>query len=119
MVMQIKLVFVGKGKRPCWQANTKKKSLIFCVLFLLFAFLAKGLFDRACSSEEVNLLIHDELQPDEGFHGLYDEAIDSLEKKLRKVLPNTFYGIHSFIEVSGETALQPQIEKDAGIIVSL
>ncbi|CAH3018747.1 unnamed protein product, partial [Porites evermanni] len=58
----------------------------------------KGLFDRACSSEEVNILIHDELKPDEGFHGLYEKAIDSLEKKLRKVLPNTFYGIHSFIE---------------------
>ena len=72
--------------------------------FFLFAFLEKGLFDRACSSKEVNILIHDELQPDEGFHGLYDKAIDSLEKKLRKVLPNTFYGIHSFIEVSGETA---------------
>ena len=75
--------------------------------FFLFAFLGKGLFDRACSSEEVNILIHDELQPDEGFHGLYEKAIDSLKKKLEKVLLNTFYGIHSFIEVSGETALQP------------
>ena len=83
------------------------KVAYFVYFFFLFAFFEKGLFDRACSSEEVNLLIHDELQPDEGFHSLYDKAIDSLEKKLRKVLPNTFYGIHSFIEVSGETALQP------------
>ena len=93
-----------------------------CFFFFLFAFLGKGLFDRAFSSEEVNILIHDELQPDEGFHGLYEKAVDSLEKKLRKVLPNTFYGIHSFIEVSGLVVKQlsnPQIEKDAGIIVSL
>ena len=85
----------------------RRKVAYFVFFFFLFAFLGKGLFDRACSSEEVNILIHDELQPDEGFHGLYEKAIDSLEKKSRKVLPNTFYGIHSFIEVSGETALQP------------
>ena len=90
--------------------------------FFLFAFLAKGLFDRACSSEEVNILIHDELQPDEGFHGLYEKAIDSLKKKLEKVLLNTFYGIHSFIEVSGETALQtPNWERrrDYSIVVDV
>ena len=119
MVMQIRLFLLEKGKGLVGRRMRRRKVSYFVYFFFLFAFLAKGLFDRACSSEEVNLLIHDELQPDEGFHGLYDEAIDSLEKKLRKVLPNTFYGIHSFIEVSGETALQPQIEKDAGIIVSL
>ena len=82
----------------------------------------KGLFDRACSSEEVNILIQDELQPDEGFHGLYEKAVDSLEKKLRKVLPNTFYGIHSFIEVSSETALQPpnwERRRDYSIVVDV
>ena len=86
--------------------------------FFLFAFLE--IFDRACSSEEVNILIHDELQPDEGFHGLYEKAIDSLKKKLEKVLLDTFYGIHSFIEVSGETALQsPNWERrrDYSIVV--
>ena len=98
----------------CWKREKallageyeEEKSHILLFFFFLFACLEKGLFDRACSSEEVNILIHDELKPDEGFHGLYEKAIDSLEKKLRKVLPNTFYGIHSFIEVSGETALQ-------------
>ena len=82
----------------------RRKVAYFVYFFFLFAFLE--IFDRACSSEEVNILIHDELQPDEGFHGLYEKAIDSLKKKLEKVLLDTFYGIHSFIEVSSETALQ-------------
>ena len=96
-----------KGKGLVGRRMRRRKVSYFGYFFFLFALLEKALFDRACSSEEVNILIHDELQPDEGFHGLYDKAIDSLEKRLRKVLPNTFYGIHSFIEVSDETALQP------------
>ena len=47
------------------------------------------------------------MQPDKGFDRLYDKAIDSLYKKLRRVLPNTFYGIHDFIEVSDETLPHP------------
>ena len=67
----------------------------------------KGFFDRAFFSQEVEIFIHDELQPDKGFDRLYDKAIDSLYKKLRRVLPNTFYGIHDFIEVSDETLPHP------------
>ena len=69
-----------------------------------FAFLGKGLFERACSSQEVNNFIRDELQPNKKFHRLYNDATNSLYEELQRVLPNTFYGIHNFIEVSAETA---------------
>ena len=63
----------------------------------------------------------DELQADKEFHGLYDDAYDSLYKELQRVLKNTFYGIQNLTEVSGETAQSPppKLEKDAGVIVSL
>ena len=69
----------------------------------------------------MNIFISDELQPDEEFYGLYDDAIDSLYKELQRVLQNTFYGIHNLIEVSGETAQSPpsKLEQDARVIVSL
>ncbi|CAH3113461.1 unnamed protein product, partial [Porites lobata] len=79
----------------------------------------KGLFDRACSSREVEIFIHDELQPDKGFDRLYDKAIDSLYKKLRRVLPNTFYGIHDFIEggsIAKGTALKNNSDLDCVMV---
>lgn len=63
----------------------------------------KGIFERACSSQEVNNFISDELQLDKEFHRLYNNAFNSLYEELQRVLPNTFYGIHNLIEVSGET----------------
>ena len=88
-----------------------------------FAFLGEGLFERACSSQEVNNFIRDELQPNKEFHRLYNDAIDSLYEELQRVSPNTFYGIHNLIEVSGETAPNSKgagvVEKEAEVIVSL
>ena len=83
----------------------------------------KGIFERACSSKEVNNFISDELQLDKEFHRTYNDAFNSLDEKLQRVLPNTFYGIHILIEVSGETAPNSKgaevVEKDAEVIVSL
>ena len=56
----------------------------------------RGIFERACSSQEVNNFIRDELQPNKEFHRLYNDAINSLYEELQRV-----YGIHNLIEVSG------------------
>ena len=77
-----------------------------------------GIFERACSSQEVNNFISDELQPNKEFHRLYNDATNSLYEELQRV-----YGIHNLIEVSGETASYSKgagvVEKDAEVIVSL
>ena len=79
-----------------------------------------GIFERACSSQEVNNFISDELQPNKEFHRLYNDATNSLYEELQRVLPNTFYGIHNLIEVSGETASNSKgagvVEKDAEVV---
>ena len=72
-----------------------------------------GIFERACSSQEVNNFISDELQPNKEFHSLYNDAINSLYEELQNFSPNTFYGIHNLIEVSGETAPN---SKGAGVV---
>ena len=78
----------------------------------------KGIFERACSSQEVNNFISDELQPNKEFHRLYNDATNSLYEELQRV-----YGIHNLIEVSGETASYSKgagvVQKDAEVIVSL
>ena len=39
-------------QRACWQAVVRRRKVAYFVyFFFLFAFLEKGLFDRACSSE--------------------------------------------------------------------
>ena len=77
-----------------------------------------GIFERACSSQEVNNFISDELQPNKEFHRLYNDATNSLYEELQRV-----YGIHNLIEVSGETASYSKgagvVQKDAEVIVSL
>ena len=77
-----------------------------------------GIFERACSSQEVNNFISDELQPNKEFHRLYNDATNSLYEELQRV-----YGIHNLIEVSSETAPYSKgagvVEKDAEVIVSL
>ena len=73
----------------------------------------KGIFERACSSQEVNNFISDELQPNKEFHSLYNDATNSLYEELQNFSPNTFYGIHNLIEVSGETAPN---SKGAGVV---
>ena len=64
----------------------------------------KAIFERACSSLEVNKFIRDKLQPDEIFHRLFNNAIDSLYRELQRDLQYTNYGIYNLIKVSGETA---------------
>lgn len=64
----------------------------------------KAIFERACSSLEVNKFIRDKLQPDEIFHRLFNDAIDSLYRELQRDLQYTNYGIYNLIKVSGETA---------------
>ena len=51
--------------------------------------------------------MHDKLQPDETFHRLFNDAIDSLYRELQRDLQYTNYGIYNLIKVSGETALPP------------
>lgn len=74
----------------------------------------RGIFDRACSSLDVNKFISDKLQPDEKFHGLFNDTIDSLYRELQRDLQYTNYGIHNLVKVSGEKAPPPQPEKGGG-----
>ena len=67
----------------------------------------KGIFERARSSLEVNKFVSDELQPDGEFHGLLNNAIDSLYRELQKGLEYTNYGIHNLIKVTAYTAPCP------------
>ena len=60
----------------------------------------KAIFERTCSSLEVNKFISDKLQPDEIFHCLFNDAMDSLYRELQRDLQNTNYGIHNLIKVS-------------------
>lgn len=64
----------------------------------------KGIFEQARSSLEVNKFVSDELQPDDEFHGLLNDAIDPLYRKLQKGWEYTNYGIHNLIKVTAETA---------------
>ena len=67
----------------------------------------KGIFERACSRQEVNKFIHDKLQPDEEFHRLFNGAIDFLYQELQRDLQDTHYVIHNLIKVSLEIAPPP------------
>ena len=72
----------------------------------------KAPFDRAYSSQEVNIFIREQLQSDEEFHRLYNDAFDSLYKGLQRNLENTVsYEIHNLIEVSGATLLPTPPER--------
>lgn len=64
----------------------------------------KKIVERACSGLEVNKFIRDKLQPDEIFHRLFNDAIDSLYRELQRDLQCTNYGIHNLIKVSDKTA---------------
>ena len=67
----------------------------------------KGIFERAHSSLEVNKFVSDELQPDGEFHGLLNNAIDSLYRELQKGLEYTNYGIHNLIKVTAKPPPAP------------
>ena len=62
---------------------------------------------RDNSSQNLNEFIRDVLQPNDEFHGLFNDAIESLYRQLQKGLEYTNYGIHNLIKVTGETAPYP------------
>ena len=62
---------------------------------------------RDNSSQNLNEFIRDVLQPNDKFHCLFNDAIESLYRQLQKGLENTNYGIHNLIKVTGETAPYP------------
>ena len=59
----------------------------------------------------MNNFIRDELQPNEEFHRLFNDAIDSLYRELQRDLQYTEYAIHNLIKVGGETASRPLYPK--------
>ena len=72
----------------------------------------------------MNKFICDELQPNEEFHRLFNDAVDSLYRELQTDLKGTEYAVHNLIKVGGQTAPLPAlenlvVEKDAGEKVSL
>ena len=78
---------------------------------------------RENSSLNLNKFICDELQPNEEFHRLFNDAFNSLYRKLQTDLQDTEYAtestIHNLIKVGGQTAPLPSpekwvVEKDAG-----
>ena len=78
---------------------------------------------RENSSLNLNKFISDELQPNEEFHRLFNDAFNSLYRKLQTDLQDTEYAtentIHNLIKVGGQTAPLPSlekwvVEKDAG-----
>ena len=79
---------------------------------------------RENSRLDLNKFICDELQPNEEFHRLFNDAVDSLYKELQTDLQGTEYAIHNLIKVGGQTAPLPSpekwvVKKDAGEKVSL
>ena len=80
---------------------------------------------RGNSSLDLNKFICDELQPNEEFHRLCNDAVDSLYQKLQADLPSTEDNkIHNLIKVGGQKAPVPSpekwvVKKDAGEKVSL
>ncbi|CAH3018746.1 unnamed protein product, partial [Porites evermanni] len=81
----------------------------------------KGIFERARSSLEVNKFVSDELQPDGEFHGLLNNAIDSLYRELQKGLEYTNYGIHNLIKggsIAKGTALKNNADLDCLMVMN-
>ena len=59
----------------------------------------------------MNKFICDELQPNEEFHRLFNDAVDSLYRELQTDLKGTEYAVHNLIKVGGQTAPLPSPEK--------
>ena len=74
---------------------------------------------RENSRLDLNKFICDELQPNEEFHRLFNDAVDSLYRELQTDLKGTEYAVHNLIKVGGQTAPLPSpekwvVKKDAG-----
>ena len=61
---------------------------------------------RENSSLDLNKFICDELQPNEEFHRLFNDAFNSLYRKLQTDLQDTEYAVHNPIKAGGQTAPQ-------------
>ena len=90
--------------------------------FLIFFLVSDDI--RENSRLDLNKFICDELQPNEEFHRLFNDAVDSLYQELQTDLQGTEYAIHNLIKVGGQTAPLPSpekwvVKKDAGEKVSL
>lgn len=105
-------LFLGQS---CYLTNISLNCLIVCLV-------SDDI--RENSSLDLNKFISDELQPNEEFHRLLNDAVDSLYRELQTDLQDTEYPIHNLIKVGGQTAPLPSpekwvVEKDAGEKVSL
>ena len=94
----------------------------FSMNFLIVCLVSDDIRDN--SSLDLNKFIRDELQPNEEFHRLFNDAVDSLYRELQRDLQGTEYAVHNLIKVGGQTAPLPApenwvVEKDAGEKVSL
>ncbi|KAM7442449.1 2 5 oligoadenylate synthetase [Porites harrisoni] len=69
---------------------------------------------RESSSLDLNKFISDELQPNEDFHRLFNDATDSLYRELQRDLQNTNYRIHNLIQ-GGSIANGTALKNDAGL----
>ena len=90
--------------QPCYLTNISLNFLIVCLV-------SDDI--RENSSLDLNKFVCDELQPNEVFHRLCKDAVDSLYRKIQTDLPGTDEGdkIHNLIKVGGQTAPIPSPEK--------
>ena len=109
-------LFLGQS---CYLTNISLNYLIVCLV-------SDDI--RENSSLNLNKFICDELQPNEEFHRLFNDAFNSLYQELQTDLQGTEYAtestIHNLIKVGDLTAPLPSpekwvVEKDAGEKVSL
>ena len=94
----------------------------FSMHFLIVCLVSDDIRDNF--NLDLNRFIRDELQPNEEFHRLFNDAVDSLYRELQRDLQGTEYAVHNLIKVGGQTAPLPATEnwvvkKDAGEKVSL
>ena len=96
-------LFLGQS---CYLTNISLNCLIVCLV-------SDDI--RENSSLNLNKFICDELQPNEEFHRLFNDAFNSLYRKLQTDLQDTEYAtestIHNLIKVGGQTAPLPSPEK--------
>ncbi|CAH3018738.1 unnamed protein product [Porites evermanni] len=69
---------------------------------------------RDNSSLDLNKFIRDELQPNEEFHRLFNDAVDSLYRELQRDLQGTEYAVHNLIK-GGSMAKGTAIKNDADL----
>lgn len=71
----------------------------FSMNFLIVCLVSDDIRDN--SRLDLNRFIRDELQPNEEFHRLFNDAVDSLYRELQRDLQGTEYAVHNLIKVGG------------------